>query len=48
MKKQILITLTVISINLLISCNSKTSNTKEKISSSTEQTETKLTQEETK
>ncbi|WP_372758026.1 hypothetical protein [Mariniflexile sp.] len=48
MKKQILIISKVLSIILLISCNSKTSNTKGEISSSTEQTASKLKEEETK
>lgn len=47
MKKQILISSLVLSIILLISCNSKTSNIKEDISSSTEQNESKLIEEET-
>ena len=48
MKKQILIISKVLSIILLISCNSKTSNTKEEINTSTEQTGSKLMEEETK
>ena len=48
MKKKFLVIFKVLSIILLISCNSKTSNLEEEFSSSAEQTESKLMEEETK